>query len=133
MAAFSRRAGIDIAQIRHSGKRRAAETAAILAQHLAPPEGSTPLAGLAPDDDAQPIADLLRCETQPLMLVGHRPFLERLTGLLLAGNPSRCLVQFQPGGIVCLEQDPETRSWSVAWAVTPALIPQQTGGSLPCP
>jgi len=123
VAAFAQRAGIEVHQIRHSGKRRAEETAAILAEYLGPADGVVALPGLAPQDDVGRVAELLSRETRPLMFVGHRPFMDRLAGLLVAGAKGRVVVQFQKGGIVCLERDPQSRVWSVLWAVTPDLIP----------
>jgi len=125
VANFAQRAGIEVQQLRHSGKRRAEETAAILAERLAPPAGSQPLPGLGPDDDVRRVAELINRETRPLMLVGHRPFMDRLLGLLVGGDPDRPLFLFQQGGIVCLEQDARTRAWTVAWAVTPDLLPRR--------
>jgi phosphohistidine phosphatase SixA len=45
-----------------------------------------------------------------------------LAGLLLTGDPERGAVQFQKGGIVCLERDAQSWTWSVCWAVTPDLL-----------
>jgi phosphohistidine phosphatase len=123
VAAFARRVGVEVDQIRHSGKRRAEETAAILAEHLGPAGGVVPVAGLAPKDNVRPMAELLNRESGPLMLVGHRPFLDRLAGLLVAGDSGRTAVQFQKGGIVCLERGPEAGSWAVLWVVIPELVP----------
>lgn len=123
VATFARRADVQVAQIRHSGKRRAEETAAILAEHLAPIGGVVALPGLGPRDDADWIAELLSRETEPLMLVGHLPFMDRLSGLLVAGSQERAVVTFQKGGIVCLQRDPRTWTWTVCWMVTPGLIP----------
>jgi phosphohistidine phosphatase len=123
VAAFARQAGVEVDQIRHSGKRRAEETAAILADHLEPTSGVVPVVGLAPKDDVRPMAELLNGESRPLMLVGHRPFLDRLVGHLVAGDISRTVVQFQKGGIVCLERDAQSGSWAIVWVLTPELIP----------
>lgn len=123
VAAFACRAGVEIYQVRHSGKRRAEETAAILAQHLKPAGGVVALPGLAPKDDVRPVAELLSRETRPLMFVGHRPFMDRLAGLLVAGDTERTVVRFQQGGIVCLERDPRSWTWVLLWIVTPDLIP----------
>jgi phosphohistidine phosphatase len=125
IATFIDRAGIEVHQIRHSDKRRARETADILSEHLSPAGGSSLLPGLRPDDDPRQVAELVNRQTRSLMLVGHRPFMERLAGLLVAGSPDRIVVCFEPGGIVCLEQEPKTRAWSIAWAVTPELLPRR--------
>jgi phosphohistidine phosphatase len=123
VAAFAQRADVQVSQIRHSGKRRAEETAAILAEYLAPAGGVMALPGLAPKDDTDRVAELLNRETRPLMLVGHRPFMERLAGLLVADSQDRVVVGFRKGGIVCLERDPKSWTWTVCWMVTPDLIP----------
>jgi len=54
------------------------------------------------------------------MLVGHLPFLDRLTNLLVTGDAERSVVRFQMGGIVCLVR--EDQDWAVSWMVTPALL-----------
>jgi phosphohistidine phosphatase len=123
VAAFAQRAGVQVHQIRHSGKRRAEETAAILAEHLQPANSVVALPGLASQGDVERVAELLSRETGSLMLVGHRPFMDRLAGLLLAGDKARPVVCFAKGGIVCLERDPSSRQWSICWVVTPDIIP----------
>jgi len=119
VAAWTARACLQVAQIRHSGKRRAEQTAAILAERLVPPEGMVPVSGLAPNDDVNPVAEALRAETRPLMLVGHLPFLSRLASLFLVGNLSPTIIRFRMGGIVCLAREEER--WAVAWVITPGL------------
>lgn len=123
VAAFAQRADVQVAQIRHSGKRRAEETATILAEYLTPAGGVVALPGLAPKDDTGRVAELLSRETRPLMLVGHGPFMDRLAGLLVAGSEDRVVVGFRKGGLVCLERDPKSWTWTVCWMVTPDLIP----------
>jgi phosphohistidine phosphatase len=124
VGALLRQIGAQVHQIRHSGKRRAEETAALLAESLRPAGGVAALPGLAPKDDVRAAAELLRRETQPLMLVGHLPYLERLAGLLVTGEPDHTVVRFEKGGVVCLEWDAASRAWAVVWAVTPELVPE---------
>jgi phosphohistidine phosphatase len=123
VAAFARRAGVEVAQIRHSGKLRAAETADILAEHLEPADGVVVMPALDPDEEVHAMAALLEGEAEPLMLVGHLPFLERLAALLIVGDASRTVVVLPMAGMVCLDQLPTTRTWSVRWDVTPDLLP----------
>ena len=122
VAAFAAGAGLQVGQIRQSGKLRAEETSSILAEHLSPGEGVVAIPGLAPKDDVHPIAEALQGETQTLMLVGHLPFLDRLASLLVTGDAERSIVRFQMGGIVCLVRGDE--EWVVGWMVTPDLIPR---------
>jgi phosphohistidine phosphatase len=121
VAAFAAGAGLQVGQIRHSGKRRAEETASILAGYLSPTNGVVAIPGLAPRDDVHPIAEALQGEMQPVMFVGHLPFLDRLAGLLVTGDAERSIVRFQMGGIVCLVREDE--NWAVGWMVTPELMP----------
>jgi phosphohistidine phosphatase len=120
VAAFAARAGLKVSQVRHSGKRRAEETASILAEHLSPAEGVRAISGLAPMDDVRPIAQALQKETAPLMLVGHLPFMDRLSGLLITGDPNSSVVRFRMGGVVCLAGAGD--DWAVRWVVTPELV-----------
>ncbi|MEE8386392.1 MAG: phosphohistidine phosphatase SixA [Dehalococcoidia bacterium] len=121
VAAFAERLGIEVRQIRHSGKARAEQTAAILGEALSPPDGVVAASGLAPLDDVQPVADALAQESQPVMLVGHLPFLARLIGLLVTGDPDRSVLRFRNGGIVCLADEEEKDVWLVTWVLTPEM------------
>ena len=120
VAEWAARAGVKVSQIRHSGKRRAEQTATILAQRLNPSNGVIAVSGLAPNDDVRPVAEALKQAKQPLMLAGHLPFLSRLASLLLVNDPSRTLIQFRMGGIVCLTS--EEGQWAVDWIITPNLV-----------
>ena len=112
--------GIAISVIYHSGKKRAEETAMIIGEYLAPPSGVRATQGLAPLDPVIPIAEVMQLETHSVMLVSHLPFLERLTGLLLAGDPDRRVVHFHTGACVCLLKEEDR--WSQVWTVTPDLL-----------
>lgn len=54
------------------------------------------------------------------MLVGHLPFMDRLAGLLVTGDPNNSAVRFRTAGIVCLEG--AGGDWAVKWVVTPELV-----------
>ena len=121
VAAFAERLGLEVRQIRHSGKTRAEQTAAILGEALSPPDGVVTTSGLTPLDDVQPVADALAQEPQPVMLVGHLPFMARLTGLLVTDDPGHSVVRFRNGGIVCLAYEEEKDIWLVSWILTPEM------------
>lgn len=123
MAVFAARHGVKVDEIRHSGKLRARQTAAVLAEALEPPKGLREAPGLNPEDDVNDAAESLAHEHGRIMLVGHLPFLGRLAGLLLAGDPDAPVVQFRNAGIVHLvrDEDPEA-PWSLRWAVTPDFV-----------
>lgn len=120
MARWAVEAGIKVDRIRHSGKRRAEQTAGILADRLHPAEGVSAAAGLGPNDDVQPVARGLVDQLGPLLLVGHLPFLSRLASLLLVGQPDRPLIRFCQGGLVGLLH--EEGHWSVGCLIPPSMV-----------
>ena len=120
MADWAVGAGVKVSQIRHSGKRRAEQTAGLLAERLNPAGGVVVISGIKPDDDPAPVALTLRAVREPLMLVSHLPFLGRLADLLLAGASSGHLIRFQTAEIACLSR--HEGKWSVDWVMSPALL-----------
>ena len=120
MAAWAAQVGLKVDQIRHSGKRRAEQTAALLGERLNPPQGVIAIAGLNPNDDVHPVAEAIPAEQRAVMLVGHLPHVSRLANLLLTGDPERGLLRFQMAGIVCLSQ--EEGEWTINWVMPPELI-----------
>ncbi len=118
VADIARHFAVPVERILHSGKLRAAQTAERLGTALQPPGGVQQTSGLAPRDDVVAFAESHLKDR--LMLVGHLPFLERLAGWLLVGDPERRIVRMQNAGILALERDAGLR-WSIRWAVTPNL------------
>ncbi len=120
MARFVQVASIQVSLILHSEKLRAKQTADLLAAALQPDEGMRERSGLAPNDPIEPVLEELEVRQADLMIVGHLPFLAKLASMLLCGFLAN-LVAFRPGGIFCLERDPDRR-WRFGWMVTPELI-----------
>ena len=113
--------GVPVSKIIHSGKKRARETAGIFSEVLSPPQGVATAQGLGPLDDVTALAGSLKNGPEDLMLVGHLPFLERLTAMLVTGQTDKPIFRFQNSGIVCLENDPDKGGWVVAWALMPNI------------
>ena len=120
IAEVARGYAVAVTQIRHSGKKRAKETADIFTKALAPPEGVAEMPGLAPLDDVTLVAEALLPESN-LMLVGHLPFMERLAAYLVTGLATRPVFKFQNAGIVCLDHHPDVDSWVVTWSLSPRI------------
>ena len=70
----AKRLGIRPSRIYHSGKRRAEQTAGIIAKALDMPVQLGQ--GFNPNDAIRPWAERISGETEDLMIVGHLPFLE---------------------------------------------------------
>ena len=75
VATFAAHLGLEVARIRHSGKVRAAQTAALFDEALAQADGVEAAANLAPNDEVAAVAEALGRATEAIMLVGHLPFL----------------------------------------------------------
>jgi phosphohistidine phosphatase len=111
---------VRVACIRHSGKKRARQTAEIVGQYLSPDQGIEACEGMDPLDDVSTFAKALKLDRQ-VMLVGHLPFLQRLIGLLVGGNPDRLLFKLQNSGIVCLDLVEGVPHPVICWALMPSI------------
>lgn len=117
MAALAAERGLNVAKILRSGKKRAKQTADIFAAALSPGKGVLEISGVNPTDDVDPFAQTLNAN-ENLMVVGHLPFMEKLTALLLTGNSEKTIVKFQNAGIVRLDES-EDGGWMLTLEVTP--------------
>jgi phosphohistidine phosphatase len=110
------------AKIFHSGKTRARQTAEIIGIGLGVSDHAIEaVQGLNPNDAVQPWLEKIQKENRDIMLVGHLPFLEKLTSLLLCGDEKARPVLFRYAGICCLEQKAD-KSWGVRWFLLPAMV-----------
>lgn len=120
IADVARGYGVRVTIIRHSGKKRARQTAEIYASALQPASGVEEADGLNPLDDVTPLAGILGSGGD-VMYVGHLPYMERLTSFLITGNAELPVFSFQNSGIVCLEKDPGTGQWTIRWTLMPKI------------
>ncbi len=120
--------GVSIDRIVHSGKLRAAQTAALLAASLRCGDVAQ-MDGLKPSDSVELAVPALADPDAPgsLAVVGHLPFLERFASLLVSGDPAAKVVALRNGGLVKLVPAPlriggdPRGAFSVAWAITPEV------------
>ncbi len=111
---------VRVAEILHSGKKRARQTAEIFAEWLGPGITVTAVSGMDPNDDVANIAYGLDAGHSQ-MLVGHLPFMEKLASFMVTGSANRPVFRFQNGGIVCLDMYPGTGAWVIKWALMPDI------------
>ena len=119
-AKFAKEAGVQLGRIWHSGKTRAQQTAEVLAEHLKPSLGVRSSEELGPVDNPREWAGRLVEMDHDVMLVGHLPYMERITSILLVGDPERTVIDCHNAGIICLEYDQD--EWTVQWIVIPELL-----------
>jgi len=110
---------LQVAEIRHSDKLRARQTAEILAREFSPSAGVREMEGLAPADDPEKARLQVEAAREPLMLVGHLPHLGRLASSLLVGDPTKEILRFRNGAILSLAK--AERRWLLQWILTPEL------------
>ncbi len=120
VARFAKAGGVMVDAVWHSGKTRAAQTARLVAEQVAPGGELIEKEGLKPNDDVRTIVRELESYNRDLAIAGHMPHLSRLAGLLLTGSDKGDVVAFQRAGIVALERNDGV--WRLIWAVTPDLI-----------
>lgn len=120
IAQTARDKGITVSQIRHSVKTRARQTAEILARSLSPNQGVQEISGIKPMDDVSEAAVGLD-PSENIMLVGHLPFMERMTAFLVTGSIDKPIFKFQNSGIVSLDKAPDAQSWVIVWALLPKI------------
>ena len=107
----------------HRCKRRARQTAEILAAAVVPGREIEQLGGLGPNDPVEPFVRHVEEWAEDLLVVGHLPFMAKLAARLAAGSGERSIVAYRPGSIVCLDMGEET-GWQVQWMIRPELLPE---------
>lgn len=122
VGAFLTRLHLDVAEIRHSGKLRARQTAELLGPAMAPEGRIIEQDGLEPDAPVKTIMKAIEGVRHDIALVGHLPHLSRLAGALICGDAEGEPITFQKAGIVALERDADGGAWRVCWMVTPELL-----------
>jgi phosphohistidine phosphatase len=104
-------------RIYHSGKKRAAETARILADYL---RAETYAAeGLNPLDEPSIWAEKINRLFEDTMLVGHLPHLEKLASLLTTKKSERNVISFKNAGVIAIRRD---TTYTLEWIVVPGLF-----------
>lgn len=121
MAVFLNQAGIQVERVIHSGKLRAEQTAARLAQAIAPCVELEISGLLNPNDNPAAFDWQSESWNRDTLIVGHLPFMAKLVSHLLIDDTSRLIAAYQPGSVVCLEHI-EDSHWKLNWMVRPALL-----------
>lgn len=120
-AAFLESRNIDVDIILHSGKKRAEQTAEIIAGALGKHIPLNVFEEMAPNSDvSHAIREISQTRHEAVMLAGHMPHLSRLASALLMNNPDRGVIAFRNAGIVCLKND--TGNWQLEWMMIPSMM-----------
>ncbi len=109
---------IQVSKITHSGKKRASQTALIFNDTFGLKNSCRQIKGINPLDNVKAFANEIN-PTSNIMVVGHLPFMERLTSFLITSSENIRLFKFQNSGIVCL--DYEDGNWFIKWTLNPNI------------
>ena len=118
VAAKARDIGVRVGKIYHSLKLRAKDTAEAFQPFVMEGKDIEEVEGLKPMDDVKIWADKIKKMDEDVMLVGHLPFMEKITGLLLAGDENNKVVEFHQGGMLALKKD-DQGNWCVDYMIIP--------------
>ncbi len=105
--------------IYHSPKKRAHQTALVLAEGLKP-QKITETDGLLPDDGPELWHTRLKGENRSVMLVGHLPHMEKLAKALLSVRADGGRINFMPASVMCLEEVEGV--FALRWFLDPSVL-----------
>jgi len=116
-----RHSATPVAQIIHSGKLRALQTAQIFATELNLPTVATS-EFLSPNDDVTLLARYLQTDAaiNNTLYIGHLPHLEKLVSFLITGKDEPSIIHYQNSGVVCLQKSESL--YQLRWYVTPETL-----------
>lgn len=120
LAAFLKPQKLSVAEIWHSGKERARQTAEILSSAVTSQKEIKSIEGLNPEDPVEPVIEEILNLRDDLMIVSHLPFVDNLTRKLLIGGRDNEFITFPTGGMACL--DTSLGNWRLVWFLYPELL-----------
>jgi phosphohistidine phosphatase len=118
---FIKDLGLSVDYLLHSGKKRAAQTAEFLSEAFNVANPIETRDCLGPNDEVEKIKSEVNAVEQDIIIIGHLPFLSKLTSSLFSGDDKAEIIKFSNAGIVYLERD-EENIWHLNWFITPDLV-----------
>ena len=111
------RRGVSPLRIFHSEKKRAKETAAIMAGRLSLEDKLEMAGGLSPNEEPDQWVMNIEEMDEDIMLVGHLPHLPRLASILLSGDEQGENVTFFTATMAAIEKG-DDNCWKLIWTIT---------------
>lgn len=94
----------------HSTKKRARQTASIVAENISTSASPQTMDNLNPGDNPENLVGIINQWTDDTLIVSHLPFIPSLLDLLTGTRHS---VRFEPGTVVCLCKSGSR--WQLEW------------------
>ena len=112
---------IQLDHIYHSGKLRARQTADIVGSKFSADIPISKREGLKPNDPVLVFAKDLNDESGNILVIGHLPFVAKLTSYLLAETESELMFSYSTASVACLEYA-HSLGWSLHWLIDPESV-----------
>ena len=113
--------GIHFSQVFHSPKKRARETAEIMASIISPNTVLSVHKHISPNDDPQHLIADINDWNKDTLIASHLPFVPNLVTTLTREDVFLSGISFETGTVVCIERN-EQADWSISWSVTPSEL-----------
>ena len=113
--------GVTFKHIFHSAKKRARETAEIMAKTISPEIKPVLQLNITPNDVPGLIIDEINSWNEDTLITSHLPFVPNLMTSLTGQDAYLSAISFETGTIVCLERN-DNGVWGVIWATSPSEI-----------
>ena len=112
---------VKVAEILHSGKTRARQTAELLERLLESRGRIHQEVCLGPNDSPTIFLDRLHDHPKDILVVGHMPFVARMVSLAITGGPYRQVVEFEPGTVAGLVRH-DAKVWRLFFLARPGFF-----------
>jgi phosphohistidine phosphatase len=106
-----------LAQVFHSGKLRAQQTAEIICHELCPDVTPRILDKIKPDDNPVAILPVINSWNEDSLITSHLPFIPNLVTLLTTTNSHLNSINYEPGTFICLKKN--NNVWEIKWVEAP--------------
>lgn len=121
VAKYIQKKNITFSRIYHSKKKRAHETAGIMAAITSPAIEIEHYQNITPDDDPRLILNEINSWNEDTLITSHLPFVPNLISLLSGKEAYLSAISFETGTLVCLEKTPES-VWKISWSTSPTEV-----------
>ena len=120
VATHLQESGVFFNKIFYSKKKRARETAEIMAKTISPNAEIKVHNYIKPEDDPNIILAEINSWTEDTLIASHLPFVPNLMTLLTEKDAYLTAITFETGTIICLEKIKD--AWTINWATAPSEI-----------
>lgn len=121
VAHYLRKKSVSFKHIFHSEKKRARETAQIMANIISPGIALQQHAHITPNDDPKLILAEINLWDEDTLIASHLPFVPNLITELTARDAYLTAITFETGTVVCLEKGDDDM-WNISWSTCPSEV-----------